>query len=256
MAEMGEIDCETLEHACTFEIEMNSATVLENWVTMSSFHTVCSKSKDELYCWSVASWDTAPQNKQHSVVERITFPLSHLCCAAGMLLMGFLLRNIPVVTDGVYIDFKWSASLRNIALAVILARAGLGLDPKVRLYWLIEWFIVIKSANSSKSFLKVSVCFCFYSAFSVFSNYFTQWLSSSVATAKRHRACSYFSLRTVCFVTVRSLNCVCFHLQALSKLKSVCLRVACGPCLIEASTTALVSHFLMGLPWVWGFILG
>uniref|UniRef100_A0A669EUH0 Cation/H+ exchanger transmembrane domain-containing protein n=1 Tax=Oreochromis niloticus TaxID=8128 RepID=A0A669EUH0_ORENI len=91
----------------------------------------------------------------------------------GMLLMGFLLRNIPVVTDGVYIDFRWSASLRNIALAVILARAGLGLDP-----------------------------------------------------------------------------------TALRKLKVVCIRVAAGPCLIEACTTAVISHFLMGLPWVWGFILG
>lgn len=46
--------------------------------------------------------------------------------------MGFLLRNIPVVTDGVYINFRWSASLRNIALAIILVRAGLGLDPKVQ----------------------------------------------------------------------------------------------------------------------------
>uniref|UniRef100_A0A3Q0QX71 Cation/H+ exchanger transmembrane domain-containing protein n=1 Tax=Amphilophus citrinellus TaxID=61819 RepID=A0A3Q0QX71_AMPCI len=91
----------------------------------------------------------------------------------GMLLMGFLLRNIPVVTDGVYIDFRWSASLRNIALAVILARAGLGLDP-----------------------------------------------------------------------------------MALRKLKAVCIRVAAGPCLIEACTAALISHFLMGLPWVWSFILG
>uniref|UniRef100_A0A3B3WMC9 Cation/H+ exchanger transmembrane domain-containing protein n=1 Tax=Poecilia mexicana TaxID=48701 RepID=A0A3B3WMC9_9TELE len=91
----------------------------------------------------------------------------------GMLLMGFLLRNIPVVTDSVYINFRWSASLRNIALAVILARAGLGLDPK-----------------------------------------------------------------------------------ALRKLKTVCLRVAAGPCLIEASTAALISHFLMGLPWEWSFILG
>ncbi|MED6254772.1 Sodium/hydrogen exchanger 9B2 [Ataeniobius toweri] len=91
----------------------------------------------------------------------------------GMLLMGFLLRNIPVVTDGVYINFRWSSSLRNIALAVILARAGLGLDPK-----------------------------------------------------------------------------------ALRKLKSVCVRVAAGPCLLEACTVALISHFLMGLPWVWSFILG
>uniref|UniRef100_A0A3B4DFZ2 Cation/H+ exchanger transmembrane domain-containing protein n=1 Tax=Pygocentrus nattereri TaxID=42514 RepID=A0A3B4DFZ2_PYGNA len=91
----------------------------------------------------------------------------------GMLLAGVLLRNIPVVTEAVYIDFRWSASLRNIALAVILARAGLGLDG-----------------------------------------------------------------------------------SALKKLKAVCVRVAMGPCLIEASTVALVSHFLMGLPWIWGFILG
>lgn len=58
--------------------------------------------------------------------------LSHaFCWVAGMLLMGFMLRNIPVVSKGVYIDYKWSASLRNIALAVILTRAGLGLDPTV-----------------------------------------------------------------------------------------------------------------------------
>lgn len=59
------------------------------------------------------------------------YSLTLLCCVVGMLLMGFLLRNIPVITDGVYIDFRWSASLRNIALAIILARAGLGLDPTV-----------------------------------------------------------------------------------------------------------------------------
>lgn len=91
----------------------------------------------------------------------------------GMLLAGVLLRNTPVVTDAVYINFRWSASLRNIALAVILTRAGLGLDA-----------------------------------------------------------------------------------SALKKLKAVCVRVAVGPCLIEASTVALLSHFLMGLPWIWGFILG
>lgn len=45
--------------------------------------------------------------------------------------MGILLKNIPVVTRWVFIDYRWSASLRNIALAIILARAGLGLDPTV-----------------------------------------------------------------------------------------------------------------------------
>ncbi|XP_064414909.1 sodium/hydrogen exchanger 9B2 isoform X2 [Latimeria chalumnae] len=91
----------------------------------------------------------------------------------GMLLAGFLLRNIPVVNDAIQIDHKWSASLRNIALAIILTRAGLGLDQK-----------------------------------------------------------------------------------ALRKLKAVCLRLAMGPCITEACSVAVVAHFLMGMPWIWGFILG
>ncbi|MBZ3891744.1 Mitochondrial sodium/hydrogen exchanger 9B2, partial [Sciurus carolinensis] len=48
----------------------------------------------------------------------------------GMLLAGFLLRNIPVISDNVQIKHKWSSSLRSIALAIILVRAGLGLDSK------------------------------------------------------------------------------------------------------------------------------
>ena len=48
-----------------------------------------------------------------------------------MLLAGLVLRNVPYVTDAVYIDQTWSAALRNIALAIILTRAGLGLDPTV-----------------------------------------------------------------------------------------------------------------------------
>ncbi|XP_065733516.1 sodium/hydrogen exchanger 9B2 isoform X3 [Phocoena phocoena] len=46
----------------------------------------------------------------------------------GMLLAGFLIRNIPVISDNVQIQHKWSSALRSIALAVILVRAGLGLD--------------------------------------------------------------------------------------------------------------------------------
>ncbi|XP_070359485.1 sodium/hydrogen exchanger 9B2-like isoform X1 [Equus asinus] len=91
----------------------------------------------------------------------------------GMLLAGFLIRNIPVVNDNVQIKHKWSSALRSIALSVILVRAGLGLDP-----------------------------------------------------------------------------------QALRKLKGVCVRLAMGPCLVEACSSALLAHFLMGLPWQWGFILG
>ncbi|XP_045075032.1 sodium/hydrogen exchanger 9B2-like, partial [Coregonus clupeaformis] len=91
----------------------------------------------------------------------------------GMLLAGLVLRNVPYVTEAVHIEQAWSAALRNIALAIILTRAGLGLDP-----------------------------------------------------------------------------------SALRRLKAVCVRLAVGPCTVEASTVAVMSHFLMGLPWVWGFILG
>ncbi|XP_039076758.1 sodium/hydrogen exchanger 9B2 isoform X1 [Hyaena hyaena] len=91
----------------------------------------------------------------------------------GMLLAGFLIRNIPIISDNVQIKHKWSSALRSIALSIILVRAGLGLDSK-----------------------------------------------------------------------------------ALKKLKGVCIRLSMGPCLVEACTSALLAHFLMGLPWQWGFILG
>ncbi|XP_010951907.1 sodium/hydrogen exchanger 9B2 isoform X1 [Camelus dromedarius] len=91
----------------------------------------------------------------------------------GMLLAGFLIRNIPVVSDNVQVQHQWSSALRSIALSVILVRAGLGLDS-----------------------------------------------------------------------------------NALKKLKGVCVRLSMGPCLVEACTSAVLAHFLMGLPWQWGFLLG
>uniref|UniRef100_A0A673ND47 Cation/H+ exchanger transmembrane domain-containing protein n=1 Tax=Sinocyclocheilus rhinocerous TaxID=307959 RepID=A0A673ND47_9TELE len=105
---------------------------------------------------------------------RIHFPnMPPLPPLLGMLLAGFILRNIPVVTDAVYIDVRWSASLRSIALGVILVKAGLELDEK-----------------------------------------------------------------------------------ALKKLKTVCLRLSMFPLTCEATTMAVVSYLILGLPWVWGFILG
>uniref|UniRef100_A0A7N5JJC2 Solute carrier family 9 member B1 n=1 Tax=Ailuropoda melanoleuca TaxID=9646 RepID=A0A7N5JJC2_AILME len=44
--------------------------------------------------------------------------------------------------------------------------------------------------------------------------------------------------------------------QALKHLKRVCFRLAIGPCLMEACSTAVISHFLMNFPWQWGFLLG
>jgi len=46
----------------------------------------------------------------------------------GMLIVGFLLRNISVINVAKDIDQKWSSSLRSIALVIILLRSGLGLD--------------------------------------------------------------------------------------------------------------------------------
>ncbi|XP_042323286.1 sodium/hydrogen exchanger 9B2-like isoform X2 [Sceloporus undulatus] len=91
----------------------------------------------------------------------------------GMLLSGFLIRNIPFTNEIVKIDVKWGSALRNIALSIILALAGLGLNP-----------------------------------------------------------------------------------EALNKLKAVCFRLSLGPCIIESCSAAVISHFLLGLPWEWGFMFG
>lgn len=34
------------------------------------------------------------------------------------------------------------------------------------------------------------------------------------------------------------------------------LRLAFVPCLVETAVVGLASHFLMGLPWLWSFLLG
>lgn len=43
---------------------------------------------------------------------------------------------------------------------------------------------------------------------------------------------------------------------ALRRLSLVVLRLAFGPCIMEAITVAVVSHFLLGYSWLWGFLLG
>ncbi|XP_006872787.1 PREDICTED: sodium/hydrogen exchanger 9B1-like [Chrysochloris asiatica] len=91
----------------------------------------------------------------------------------GMLLAGFILRNIPFFSQYIIISSTWSSNLRNTALTIILIQAGLALDP-----------------------------------------------------------------------------------QALKHLKRVCLRLSMGPCVIEACSAAVFSHFIMEFPWRWAFLLG
>ncbi|XP_068744939.1 sodium/hydrogen exchanger 9B2-like isoform X3 [Montipora capricornis] len=47
----------------------------------------------------------------------------------GMLVVGFILRNVPGIDVANDIDRTWSATLRSMALVVILTRSGLELDP-------------------------------------------------------------------------------------------------------------------------------
>jgi len=97
----------------------------------------------------------------------------HLPPLLGMLVVGILLKNVPHISVARGLDPAWSAALRSTALAVILLRAGLGLDP-----------------------------------------------------------------------------------AALKQLSAMVFRLAFMPCLAETCVVAITSHFLIGLPWIWGFMLG
>jgi NhaP-type Na+/H+ or K+/H+ antiporter len=99
--------------------------------------------------------------------------LVHLPPLLGMLLVGIMLKNVPYISVAKGLDPAWSAALRSTALAVILLRAGLGLDP-----------------------------------------------------------------------------------AALRQLSAMVFRLAFIPCLAETCVVAVTSHFLIQLPWIWGFMLG
>lgn len=43
---------------------------------------------------------------------------------------------------------------------------------------------------------------------------------------------------------------------ALKKLKCTVIRLAFGPCIIEALSVTIVAYFLLDLPWLWGLQLG
>jgi len=55
-------------------------------------------------------------------------PYLHLPPLLGMLVAGFLLRNVRGIDLARHIDKQWSSTLRSMALVVILIRSGLGLN--------------------------------------------------------------------------------------------------------------------------------
>lgn len=49
-----------------------------------------------------------------------------------MLIMGFVLKNVPGFDFAKDIDPLWSADIRLVVLKIIMIRAGLRLDGKVK----------------------------------------------------------------------------------------------------------------------------
>jgi len=102
------------------------------------------------------------------LVERVRLPP-----LLGMLLVGIALKNVPGLEFARGLDPSIATACRQLALAVILLRAGLGLDP----------------------------------------------------------------------AALRSLSAAVFRLAFL-------------PCLAETAVVAVVARLLLGLPWLWGALLG
>jgi NhaP-type Na+/H+ or K+/H+ antiporter len=44
--------------------------------------------------------------------------------------------------------------------------------------------------------------------------------------------------------------------KALKRLSGMVIRLAIFPSLVEATSMAVMSHFLLRLPWIWSILLG
>ncbi|XP_069698459.1 sodium/hydrogen exchanger 9B2-like [Periplaneta americana] len=64
------------------------------------------------------------------------------------------------------------------------------------------------------------------------------------------------TLRLVAMVVILIKAGLGLDAAALRRLSFVVVRLAFIPCLVEAATDAVVSHFVLGFPWFWGILLG
>lgn len=101
--------------------------------------------------WSIVGKDALPGGNLYSLsvllglsalagfMVRI-IPKLKLPSLLGMLITGFMLKNVKGIDVAKDIDNNWSLTLRNVALVVILLRSGLGLDQKAlkRAKWTIS----------------------------------------------------------------------------------------------------------------------
>ncbi|XP_025095637.1 sodium/hydrogen exchanger 9B2-like isoform X1 [Pomacea canaliculata] len=88
--------------------------------------------------WSLTGDDALPGGNFFSLlppfffllVWRIPCQLGEATAPLGMLIVGGILGNVPGIDIAKDINQSWGSGARQIALTVILIRAGLGLDPK------------------------------------------------------------------------------------------------------------------------------
>ncbi|XP_071952954.1 sodium/hydrogen exchanger 9B2-like [Antedon mediterranea] len=88
--------------------------------------------------WSITGEDALPGGNLFSLyvllvcckIGGILISFIKMPPLLGMLIVGLLLANVPYIDVANDITPAWSEVLRNIALAVILVRAGLGVDAK------------------------------------------------------------------------------------------------------------------------------
>ncbi|CAL4221245.1 unnamed protein product, partial [Meganyctiphanes norvegica] len=64
------------------------------------------------------------------------------------------------------------------------------------------------------------------------------------------------SLRSMALTVILLMAGLGLDPAALKRLSLMVFRLAFTPCLVEASVVATCTHFLLGFPWLWGFMLG
>ncbi|XP_022110696.1 sodium/hydrogen exchanger 9B2-like [Acanthaster planci] len=86
--------------------------------------------------WSITGAEALPGGNLFAIYVLVVvaalggklIELVHLPALLGMLLVGFMFKNVPGIQIADDIHPGWASALRNIALVVILVKAGLGID--------------------------------------------------------------------------------------------------------------------------------
>lgn len=71
-----------------------------------------------------------------------------------------------------------------------------------------------------------------------------------------HKLFQFFFFRKIALTVILIRAGLGLDPVALKKLSFTVLRLAFAPCLTECLVEAVAAHFLLGLPWEWGFMLG